>query len=109
MYVSINKKWFEENKERFARQDSEEKYYEITDVDGTVEMNDMNEGKLSISEDADSKIYISLSYQPSPDVIVSMVEEALDDIKGDAFAKIIELVVKKLNKFKSLIESVRGL
>ena len=68
-----------------------------------------NEGELFISEDVKDQFYCSLDYTPKTDTIVALVENSIDDIKGEALVSIITLVVKKLNKFKSLIESIRGL
>lgn len=108
MYVNIKKQWFLENKEKFEEASDENDSYMI-EVDGTVELNELtNKNELFIAESTDD-IYVSLDYTPKPDTIVALVENAIDDIKGESFISIIEVVVKKLNKFKSLIESIRGL
>lgn len=88
---------------------SDDKECLMIDTDGKAELNELNEGKIFISEDVSNQFYCSLDYTPETETIVALVENSIDDIKGEALVFIIELVVKKLNKFKSLIESIRGL
>lgn len=112
MYITINKEWFEKNKVKFSdaavkEHNSSDDYF--INFNSTPELMELDKGELHLSERKGEDIYVSMDYSPDTDVIVSLVEESIDDIKGDALVKIIELVVKKLNKFKSLIESIRGL
>lgn len=112
MYITMNKEWFEKNKQKFS--DAAEKEISTTsdyfiNFDTVAELNELDKGELHLSDSKGENIYVSMDYTPNTDVIVSLVEDSIDDIKGDALVKIIELVVKKLNKFKSLIESIRGL
>lgn len=87
--------------------DDKENFVIETDVKATL--NELSDnGELFISEDNEN-VYSSLDYTPHTDTVVAMVENSIDDIKGESLVSIIELVVKKLNKFKSLIESIRGL
>lgn len=109
MYISINTIWFEKNKAKFLEASDDKECFVIsTEEDATL--NELsNDGELFISEDVKDQFYCSLDYTPETETIVALVENSIDDIKGDALVSIIELVVKKLNKFKSLIESIRGL
>lgn len=109
MYISINKEWLNTNMQKFLDA-SDDKECLMIDTEGKAELNELsNDGELFIAEDTSNQIYCSLDYTPNTDTIVSLVENSIDDIKGDSLVSIIELVVKKLNKFKSLIESIRGL
>jgi hypothetical protein len=111
MYISINKEWFEKNKSKLGHPNEEDLY--CIETEGMLADVNMDEGincKFYLNEDGfDSNVYVSLDAQLAPENVVDFVEQSMDDIHGDAFAKIIELMVKKLNKFKNLIESVRGL
>jgi hypothetical protein len=40
---------------------------------------------------------------------VAIVQATIDDLQGDAFAEIVGVIVKKFNKFKSALESIKGL
>lgn len=110
MYVSIKKEWFEKNRLKLEKASDENDSYVITTEDMNAELNELSDdNELFIAERMDDDVYVSLDYTPKPETIVALVENAIDDIKGESFVAIIEVVVKKLNKFKSLIESIRGL
>jgi len=110
MYITINKEWFEKNKSKFLEESDIDGSYMIS-TDNQATFGELNDGTIWISEEYDEKeqCYVSLDWTPETDTIVGLVEDSIDDIKGDALIRIIEVLVKKLNKFKSLIESVRGL
>lgn len=89
--------------------ESDEKDYFVISTEKKATLAELsNDNELLVSESNDN-CYVSLDYTPETDTIVALVENSIDDIKGDSLVSIIELVVKKLNKFKSLIESIRGL
>ena len=108
MYIMINKQWFEKNKLKLDNPDEKDSYL-IQTENINAELNELNNGELFLSERKGENVYVSLDYKPNTETIVALVEDSIDDIKGEALVKIIELMVKKLNKFKSLIESIRGL
>lgn len=69
-----------------------------------------DDGSLYITqEDKSGNIWVSIEYTPRPEVIASLVETSMDNLKGDSLTKVIEVVVKKLNKLRSFIESIKGL
>jgi hypothetical protein len=110
MYITINKKWFEENKQKFSDEADEKDNYQILIEDTNAQIEISEDCKFYLYENGfDDNVYVSLDCELEPQHVVEFVEQSIDDIKGDSFAKIIELMVKKLNKFKSLIESIRGL
>lgn len=119
MYVNINKKWFEENKQRFEDNADEEGYYLIMDDTNSeyditcskVEVTDIEPeyGVSLLQNDINKNIYVGLDWKPEAQEVAAIVEQELDNISGDSLTKIIELVVKKLNKFRSFIESIKGL
>ncbi|MFB5598569.1 MAG: hypothetical protein ACE5RJ_06110 [Nitrosopumilaceae archaeon] len=109
MYISINKEWFLENKDKLEGNSDEKGCYVIETENIEAELGELNEGNKMWIKETDDNVFVSLDYTPETETVVSLVENAIDDIKGDALVSIIEMVVKKLNKFKSLIESVRGL
>ena len=110
MYIMINKQWFEKNRLKLEEASDEKDSYVITTEDVNAELNELsNDNELFIAECKGDNVYVSLDYTPKPETIVALVENAIDDIKGESLVSIIEIVVKKLNKFKSLIESIRGL
>lgn len=114
MYISIDEAWLQKNMKKLQDASDEEGKIVIT-TDGDSELGELNDdNSLWLTEtiegaDKGTKVWVSLDYKPKTNIIVALVENSIDDIKGDALVSIVELVVKKLNKFKSLIESVRGL
>lgn len=114
IYIVINKEWFEKNKAKFEENADEEGNYQIDDQiirEKEVELGELqNDNNLYISQiEVNGNLYVSLDWQPEPETIVEMVENVIDDIKGESLSKIIELVVKKLNKLRTFLESIRGL
>lgn len=113
MYVSINKEWFEKNKEKFAEAADEEGYYTIgtTEIDEKdVEVNEITDDYVSLSQkEVNGGIYICLDWKPEADSIADLVERSMEDLKGESLTRVIEVVVKKLNKLRSFIESIKGL
>jgi len=112
MYVSINKDWFEKNKEKFAEAADDEECYMIGEnlSEKNVEVNEITDDYVSLSQtDVNGKIYIALDWTPKPDQIADLVERSMEDLKGESLTRVIEVVVKKLNKLRSFIESIKGL
>lgn len=106
----INKEWFEKNRLKLEEASDNKDSYVIITENTNAELNELsNDNELFIAEQKGDNVYVSLDYTPKPETIVALVENAIDDIKGESLVSIIEIVVKKLNKFKSLIESIRGL
>lgn len=52
---------------------------------------------------------VGMSYTPSDEDVVHVVEKALDTVNDIALVKIFEFTAKKINKLKSALESLRGL
>lgn len=123
MYVKINKQWFDKNAKKLEERAIKEfgadetSYYLIIDGDDEI----LVEAQPQVL-DVDKKYGVNLKFssmkdeiefmsdwKPNTDSVVAMVEDEIDNIKGDALVKIVQLVIGKLNKFKSLIESVKNL
>lgn len=120
MYVRIDKEWFDKNQKKFIERavkdfgNDPKQYYLITDEE-------VQEAKTKIIE-IDKKYGVQLEFssmneeiqvygdwKPTTDSVVALVSDEMDNIKGDALVRIVELLIKRLNKFKSLIESLKGL
>ena len=113
MYVSINKEWFEKNKVKFAAAADDKDSY-VLDSDSfneeEVEVSEITDEDVFLTQsDTNSKIYISLSWKPTADHIAELLERSMEDLKGESLTRVIEVVVKKLNKLRSFIESIKGL
>ncbi len=113
MYVSINKKWFEANKEKFAKTaDSDEDYVISSEVitENDLEVSEITDDYVSLNQqDSEHKIWVSLDWSPESEDIANLLERSMDDLKGEALSTVIEVVVKKLNKLRTFIESIKGL
>lgn len=84
--------------------------YLIQYSDHNAELGEIEANMLWFSEvDRSGNVYSNTDIELNPETIVKLVENSIDDIKGDSLTMIIEIVVKKLNRFKSLIESARSL
>lgn len=120
MYVRIDKEWFDKNQKKFTDRavkdfgNDPKQYYLITDEE-------VQEAETKVI-DIDKKYGVQLEFscmheeiqifgdwKPTADSVVAMVSDEMDNIKGDALVKIVELLIKRLNKFKTLIESLKGL
>lgn len=112
VYVCINKKWFDENRAKFEENaDDEDTLVILSETTGNTETEvaEINEEYgVSINE-SNKNIWIGIDWKPKADQIVEIVSQEIDNIKGEALAKIIETIVKKLNKFKTLVETIKGL
>lgn len=86
-----------------------EKDEEIFRVEQLATIEELDVGEdgvlLSISGDFGNMV---VNYMPKQNTLIGLVEEQ-DNLDSDILIRVTELVVKKLNKFKSLIESIKGI
>jgi hypothetical protein len=114
VYIRISKEYFEKNREKWSnagQKEFNEECYLIS-TNGSAEMLELAyNNTLTISEQlgGENGIYVSLDFTPEPDTIVGMVENEIDNIRGDALVRIIQSIVSKLNKYKNLIETMKSL
>ena len=123
LYVTIDKDWFEKNKEklneRFAaiysgtsKEELEESWHFEMPHNFTIEYDEKN-NTLDTHTDYESNnndgFYVSVESELKDDLTVAIVQATIDDLQGDAFAEIVGVIVKKFNKFKSALESIKGL
>jgi len=123
LYLTIDKDWFEKNKEKLNKEFA--KIYSGTDATELEESWHFEiSHKFTISYDVDNNtldtctdyegnnkdgFYVSVESKLKDDLTVSIVQATIDDLQGDAFAEIVGVIVKKFNKFKSALESIKGL
>ena len=122
VYMQINKKWFEEHKDEFYKtwkdesgsEEEDEQCYTI-DLDEVckpvtpeLELQEITKDGAFVST-GNTPVYLSFDWKPSPSELADLLEYAIDDIQGEPLTKVIEVVVKKLNKLRNIIESIKGL
>lgn len=97
--------------EDFEEEDDETSYVIAPDSVGDVEVNEITDDYVSLSQKTpgENGIYIALDWTPEADQIADLVERSMEDLKGESLTRVIEVVVKKLNKLRSFIESIKGL
>ena len=119
MYISIDKAWFDKNAKKLESIGDKEfgqgsgKYLITDDIvqeaqPSVIEI-DKKEGVTLDFKSMSDEITMYCDWKPTTDHVVVMVENEIDNIKGDAFVRIVELLIKRLNKFKAFIESVKNL
>lgn len=115
MYISINKAWFDKNRKKLEDASDNDESLVIDSDNLDLKQPDLldgvqDDGSICINqEDTNKNVWVSLDYTPEPEVIAALVETSMDNLKGDSLTKVIEVVVKKLNKLRSFIESIKGL
>ena len=99
--TKLDKKFYEDHK-------GEEKDVDVfkSEVDYEVECHDISEGEILLGISGEFGHFF-VNWEPKPSELLSLVEQQ-ESISGDVLVKIVELVVKKLNKFKALLESIKG-
>lgn len=117
MRIEIEKEWFNKNKEQFAKLGNEElsgedtdKYY-IIDTDKDLFGNQDNmevisvEGMTLSCSTSNDGLYVSTDCQPKSEQIAELIKGG--DI--EVVPEVIEVIVKKMNRIKSLLETVNSL
>lgn len=117
MRIEIEKEWFNKNKEQFAKLGNEElsgedkdKYYIIdTDKDLFANQDDYEifgvEGMTMNCSTSNDGLYVQTDCQPKSEQIAELIKGG--DI--ELIPEIIEVIVKKMNRIKSLLETVNTL
>lgn len=124
LYLEINKEWFKKNAEKLTEAHYDRYHGETNDGDKYVfdlsTDNDIHpkfelcdeEGWVEIHQDYDKpndSIHFIVYAETDDDTIGQLITNHIDDISGDGLLKVMDIVVKKLNKFKNAIESIRNI
>ena len=117
MRIEIEKEWFNKNKEQFAKLGNKElsveesdKYW-IIDTDKDLFKNqDTNEvfaidGMMLNCSTSNDGLYVQTDCKPNAVQIAEVIREG--DI--EVVPEVIEVIVKKMNRIKSLLETVNTL
>ena len=124
LYLEINKEWFKKNADKMTdahydrysgEHDDGDKWvldlgskqgvfpkFELTDEKGFVE----------ICQDYDKpsdNVHFVVYAEIDDETIAQIIANHIEDISGDGLLKVMEIIVKKLNKFKNAIESIRNI
>ena len=98
----LDKEYFKE----YSGTEPDEQVFK-TQLKFTIEELDTSEDGVLLSIEGDFGRFL-FNYNPKQTILLQLVENQ-DNIDSDILVKLVELVVKKLNKFKSLIESIKGI
>lgn len=81
------------------------------DTDTSAKCEDYWEGyELWLKEELGKyDLDVGMTYTPSDEDVIHIIEQALDQVNDIAIVKIFEFTAKKINKLKSALESLRGL
>ena len=96
VYLNIDSEYFEKNKDKFLKTAKEEfgdenskSYLYIDEIEG------------QISEIEDNKIFITIENSPIGYISMDV------SISTDDLVKLLEIAVKKMNKYKTVLESLK--
>ena len=100
--VKLDKEYFKQ----YSGTEEDEEVFK-TELDYQIDVIDIQDGVVLLGMSSDLG-YQCFNWEPKQEEILSFVEQQ-EALSGDLLVKVIEIVVKKLNKFKGVIESIKGL
>lgn len=124
LYIEINKEWFKKNADLLTQAyygqyhgetDNGDKWvFTLGEKHGIVPKFELTDetGFVEIHQDYDrinDTIHFATYAKTDDETIGQIISNHIDDISGDGLLKVMEIVVKKLNKFKNAIESIRNI
>ncbi len=124
LYLEINKEWFKKNADKLTEAHYERYHGETDDGDKWIldlgsehgifpqfELTD-EKGFVEIHQDYDKsmdKVHFAVYAETDDETMAQIIANHIEDISGDGLLKVMEIIVKKLNKFKNAIESIRNI
>jgi len=124
LYLEINKEWFKKNADllteaHYDKYHGEERkddkwVFDMGSELGIVPKFELTDEKnfVEIHQDynrINDTIHFAVYAQTNDETIGQLITNHIDDISGDGLLKVMDIVVKKLNKFKNAIESIRNI